>query len=298
MAPVARAREAMHLYRWHVSDIPAQVKGLISQIEICKQRVQELAGLHLSGKNILDIGPGQKARQMTCFAVDNQVIGIDLDVISNNTLTSYAAMLHHNGPMRTAKTIGRKVLGLDRKFACELKKQLNLKELPQVDVREMDATKMAFEDGAFDFVYSFSVFEHLPDPGTVLDEVNRVLRPGGACYLSLHLYTSDNGCHDTRIFSGDRGDLPFWPHLRPSSESLVECNAYLNKLTLEEWKKLFRLHMPGVHFEYNRYNDEETVVLAGEISKARRTGDLQNFTDDELLTVELIGIWQKPLSSN
>jgi SAM-dependent methyltransferase len=45
--------------------------------------------------------------------------------------------------------------------------------------------RLPFEDAEFDFVYSTSVMEHVTDPGRALEEVARVLRPGG---LSIHVF--------------------------------------------------------------------------------------------------------------
>lgn len=48
------------------------------------------------------------------------------------------------------------------------------------DLRQGDATRMAFPDGHFDAVYSFHALEHIPDYRQALREIRRVLRPGGA----------------------------------------------------------------------------------------------------------------------
>ena len=47
------------------------------------------------------------------------------------------------------------------------------------ELHEMDARKMDFPDGNFDFVYSFHALEHIPGPVKALAEMARVLRPGG-----------------------------------------------------------------------------------------------------------------------
>jgi Methyltransferase domain len=51
-------------------------------------------------------------------------------------------------------------------------------------------------------VYSFNVFEHLPDPAVVLAGKIRVTRPGGFVLTHFHLYSSDSGGHDARILAG------------------------------------------------------------------------------------------------
>jgi SAM-dependent methyltransferase len=42
-----------------------------------------------------------------------------------------------------------------------------------------DAHSMPFKDASFDCVFSFAVFEHLHDPVVAIQEVARVLKPGG-----------------------------------------------------------------------------------------------------------------------
>lgn len=51
------------------------------------------------------------------------------------------------------------------------------------NIRHEDATRLSFGDDSFDHVVSFEVLEHIPDYERVLQELFRVLRPGG--YLLL-----------------------------------------------------------------------------------------------------------------
>ncbi len=46
------------------------------------------------------------------------------------------------------------------------------------------AEDLPFEDATFDAVLCSEVLEHCPDPAAVLREIHRVLRPGGAVYLT------------------------------------------------------------------------------------------------------------------
>ncbi len=47
-----------------------------------------------------------------------------------------------------------------------------------------DALHMPFADAAFDGVFSSLLLHELPAPGAFLDEVNRVLKPGGKYFIS------------------------------------------------------------------------------------------------------------------
>jgi len=47
-----------------------------------------------------------------------------------------------------------------------------------------DALRLPFDDGSFDVVISVCAIEHFPDGGTALDEVARVLGPGGQLVMS------------------------------------------------------------------------------------------------------------------
>ncbi|HWZ57750.1 MAG TPA: class I SAM-dependent methyltransferase, partial [Gemmatimonadaceae bacterium] len=65
-----------------------------------------------------------------------------------------------------------------------------------VDVRSMDAGRLELRDGSIDLVYSYNVFEHLPDPAATFVEIARVLRPGGRFVLSFGpLGWSPHGAH-------------------------------------------------------------------------------------------------------
>ena len=57
---------------------------------------------------------------------------------------------------------------------------------PHVTFEKASALDLPFEDESFDFVFSSGVLHHTTDPDEGLDELTRVLRPGGYLYLMLY----------------------------------------------------------------------------------------------------------------
>jgi len=55
-----------------------------------------------------------------------------------------------------------------------------------LDVRQVtDPDKIPFPDVEFDIIYLMQVFEHLREPHRFMDELARILKPGGFLYLSV-----------------------------------------------------------------------------------------------------------------
>jgi SAM-dependent methyltransferase len=286
-----RISEAISLYRAHSQNIPGKAALVLRRLRETEDEVRRYAGRELEGMDVLEIGPGQMLKYLRYFALRNNAIGIDLDVVDDSlSMATLVRMLRINGPMRAGKTIIRKSLRLDAKFHAELRRQLGVPRLPEPRVLQMDAEKMTFADATFDFVFSCSTFEHLSDPGAVIDQINRVLRPGGIAHTTLHLYTSDSGCHDPRISSGRREELPLWSHLRAEHFRKVQGNAYLNKIRLADWRRLFLSKLPNVSL---RAVEDKNQTLRTELAQLRRAGELSDYADEELLTVELVALWKR-----
>ena len=290
--PLDRLSEAWQLYANHTRSVPGKIEYLLSEARKAEQQIAGLLGRPVEGCKILEIGPGQQLVQLAYFASSNDVLGIDLDlVVQRLNLKSCASMFRHNGLVRGGKTVARKLTGIDRKMRRELAAQLGLSDIPELPVRRMDAARMDLPENGFEIVFSRAVFEHLADPAAVVAEIRRVLKPRGILYLLIHLYSSDSGCHDPRIFAGQRESLPHWSHLRPEYQHLVQPNSYLNRLRLEEWRTLFESEMPGSCVTPLR---DAGALEQSELRKLRQANQLTDFSDDELLTVSLEVSWRKP----
>ena len=53
-----------------------------------------------------------------------------------------------------------------------------------VSYRVADSMELPFLTGEFDLVTCTHIYEHVPDAQRMLDEIHRVLRPGGICYFA------------------------------------------------------------------------------------------------------------------
>jgi SAM-dependent methyltransferase len=287
----ARCRELYQLVRVSLRSQTEGAVGTVQSVRKTEALVFERTGVRLENLKVLEIGPGQQLRYLRCFALKNEVVGIDTDAIPQELgFDDLFRMIRRNPWMRTVKTVGRIALRRDARFLAALAKELRVEKFEPLPLLQMDAKKMGFPDGAFGFVFSCSVFEHIDEPRAAIEEVARVLRPGGVACISIHLYTSHSGQHDPVIFAAGAPVAPLWPHLRPAFAHTVRPSAHLNRLSLRQWQEVFSTVMPGVHFAYGRDNED----LTGALSQIRAGSELSEYTDEELLTVNVAAIWKKP----
>jgi 2-polyprenyl-3-methyl-5-hydroxy-6-metoxy-1,4-benzoquinol methylase len=54
------------------------------------------------------------------------------------------------------------------------------------DIREGDAQRLEFPDNSFDVVYAYGVLMHVENVDAAIDEIHRVLRPGGRALVVLY----------------------------------------------------------------------------------------------------------------
>ena len=57
-----------------------------------------------------------------------------------------------------------------------------------------DALKLPFADGTFDRIICSEVLEHIPDDHTAIEELARVLRPGGSIALTVPAWVTEKIC--------------------------------------------------------------------------------------------------------
>jgi SAM-dependent methyltransferase len=118
-----------------------------------------------------------------------------------------------------------------------------------VDLREMDATKLEFDDASFDFVFSYDAFEHFTDPEAALRQALRVLRPGGQLFLSFRpLYNAPWGEHAYASIT-----VPYCQHLFP--DELLNQFAEQYQLTPIDFGHVNRWFLADYRALWGRYAD-------------------------------------------
>lgn len=291
----ALIREAYRLFLQKSAESSSRVASVIRELQWLEQCVESKCNRTLRDCDILDVGPGQFPYQMIYFAQHNRVVGIDLDVVVQSfNPGDYLRMLRCNGVRRTVKTLGRKLVGIDRRYASEMMRQLDMKSFPKLVIHQMDACKMTFSNDSFDLVHSRTVFQHLPDPAAGLAQLARVLKPGGIACVGLHLYSSETGSLDYRSSPGHPHQLPYWSHLQPALASTVQSPVFLNKLRLQEWKSVFEKYMPGSDLILSHNPRPDAIACAKAMIKS---GEINGYTADEILTDGILAIWKKPVKA-
>lgn len=105
----------------------------------------------LAGKDVLEIGVGNGSHAQLLASHARSFTGIDL--------TDYAV-----------------------KSTSE---RLRVFGIPSA-VKKMDAEHLAFPDESFDFVWSWGVIHHSSNTKRILEEISRVLRPGGQALIMVY----------------------------------------------------------------------------------------------------------------
>ncbi|HVD57323.1 MAG TPA: methyltransferase domain-containing protein [Thermoleophilaceae bacterium] len=151
-------------------------------------------GISLEGKQVADVGCGDGIIDLglALKGRPQQLIGYDLMEVDTLAL------------LRGARAAG---------VADELPASLAFERSGPVSIPAAD--------GRFDFVISWSVFEHVDDPVALLGEIRRVIQPDGCFFLQLWpFFNSEHGGHLWPHYDG-----PYPHHLRSDEQILDDVRG-------------------------------------------------------------------------
>jgi len=125
------------------------------------------------------------------------------------------------------------------KRATELAEE---QDVPNAKFQVMNALEMDFPDNSFDIVWACESGEHMPDKKAYIDEMMRVLKPGGKFVMATWCQRDDRKIPFSKK---DERDLKFlyeeWTHPYFISieayKELVDATGLMNEVTTADWNE-------------------------------------------------------------
>ena len=239
---------------------------------IAEERQRDIAPYLDKGRpwQVLDLANGRLRPQYILLkAAGYQVYGIDL---VNRTRLCWVDVAY-----RVARSLYTRKLGLPAETASERTLVCG------------DVCFLPFPDNSLDLATSVAAFEHFLNVPDVVAELARVLRPGGLVWVSIHLFTSPSGGHNTSLVEIPLRTVPAgaesWDHLR---QRRLPFHVPLNEWRKDQYLETFARHFelvkhycavregeelltPTVEAELSAYNRDELtcrayVILARKVS--------------------------------
>lgn len=109
-----------------------------------------------------------------------------------------------------------------------------------------DENVLPLDDKSMDCIYSISVIEHIPDPAKIVDEIWRILKPGGILVLTLDVGLTKSACLSAQQLDAllalvaDRFDpIAEARHTHPMGLLTTENSLYpVKRVTISEVKRI------------------------------------------------------------
>jgi SAM-dependent methyltransferase len=227
-----------------------------------------------AGHRVLDLGCGGGRHAFEVYRRGADVVAFDLDPGELTPVTSMFGGMRAAGEV-SAQTGAGAISG--------------------------DATAMPFGDGAFDRVIASEVLEHILDDQRAMNELARVLRPGGLAAITVPAFLPERICW---ALSSEYHDTP-GGHVRIYTR--VELEAKLARAGLTA---LWHHHAHGLHSPYwwikcavGVDNDQHVLArtyhrfLAWDITHPSRAVRFVEHTLDPLIGKSLVMYATKPAAA-
>ena len=162
---------------------------------------------------------------------------IDFDSLKNKRVLEIGVGCGSHAELLSAAA--RTFAGIDlTEFATRMtRRRLTLLGRP-APVSRMDAEQLAFPDSTFDFVWSWGVIHHSANTRRALEEIHRVLRPGGVCTLMVYHWSAWNAWIRGGLYYGIiRGGFLRTRSLHRLLQETTD-GAIARYYTVDEWRAL------------------------------------------------------------
>jgi SAM-dependent methyltransferase len=153
-------------------------------------------------------------------------------------------------------------------------------------VRPRDFYELPYQAGTIDFLFSHFTFEHAQKPNELIDEIARVLRPGGVTshFIDIEDHSDFSRPFDYLVYSDEEWDACYGPEGRP-------VWMYENRLRASDFRNLFE--KSGLK-----------VVESNPLRSAKMPDDIRrrlaprflDYSQEDLETVWYLITCRKPLS--
>lgn len=168
----------------------------------------------------------------------------------------------------------------------------------EADVKEGDALALPFADGEFDRVVAAEILEHIPADIQAIDELTRVLRPGGTLAVSVPRWFPE--IVNWKL-SADYHNVP-GGHIRIYTDAELVDKVTRAGLTYDGKHYAHGLHTPywwikcavGVDKDDHPLAKTYHRLLVWEIMKQPRTLELAGRVLDPLMGKSLVAYFHKP----